>query len=353
MKKSISKILGTAAVLTAAAVMLAGCAKKEAAQGGAEAAAPKKVEKKVIKVTTKFVDNEQTAKSLVKFVEGVNSRSNGSLDLQLFTGGTFPYGKDGMELIVNGGDVIQCDGINFIADYVPDYDAVTGPFLYRSFDEYMAMTKTKLVQDLNEQALQKGIRVMSLDWVFGFRSMMTNKVIKTPADMKGLKIRVPTSAVYTYTLEAMGASPIGMPYPDTYSAIQQGVIDGVEGSILTYWGTKQYENVHKYSLTRHILGVSAVCISEKCWQSLTSEQQQIITEELAKATKDNLDETNKLESEYADDLQKNLGVEFNEVDADAFEKAAAVVYTKFPKWTPGIYDKIQAELATIRANLKK
>ena len=78
------------------------------------------------------------------------------------------------------------------------------------------------------------------------------KAIKTPADMKGVKVRVPTSQLYTFTIEALGGNPVAMPYPDTYAAIQQGVIDGVEGSIMTYYGTKQYENVKEYSLTRHL-----------------------------------------------------------------------------------------------------
>lgn len=305
--------------------------------------------KKVIRVTTKFVDNEQTAKSLAKVVEGVNSRANGTLELQLFTSGTYPYGKDGMELIVNGADVIQVDGINFIADYVPDFDAIIGPFLYTSFDEYLAMTQSDLVSSLKKEALDKhGIRILSLDWVFGFRSMMLKKAVKEPSDMRGLKIRVPTSPMYTLSLEAMGANPIAMPYPDTYSAIQQGVIDGVEGSILTYWGTKQYENVKEYSLTRHILAVSSVVISDKCWQSLTAEQQKILTEEFQKGMEDNLKETLILEDKYAEQL-KAEGVNFHEVNAPAFAEAASVVYTKFPKWTPGIYDKIQAELKKIRA----
>ncbi len=335
------RFLFVCAVLTAVLLTfgLTGCSKAK--------------EKKVIRVTTKFVDNEQTAKSLVKVVEGVNSRAKGELELQLFTAGTYPFGKDGMELIVNGADVIQVDGINFIADYVPDFDAVTGPFLYTSFDEYLAMTKSDLVQKLKKEALEKhGIRILSLDWVFGFRSMMLNKAVHEPEDMRGLKIRVPTSPLYTYTLEAMGANPIGMPYPDTYSAIQQGVIDGVEGSILTYWGTKQYENVKKYSLTRHLLGVSAVAISDKCWNSLTPEQQTILTEEFEKGTADNLKETIALEDQYAEQL-KEQGVEFFEVNAPAFAEAASVVYTKFPKWTPGIYDQLQEELKKIRADLKK
>jgi TRAP-type C4-dicarboxylate transport system substrate-binding protein len=148
----------------------------------------------------------------------------------------------------------------------------------------------------------------------------------------------------------MGANPVAMPYPDTYAALQQGVIDGVEGSIMTYYGTKQYENVKEYSLTNHLLGVSAVCISTEVWDSFTDEQRTIISEEFEKGMEDNLAETVKLESEYVD-LLKAEGVNFNEVDAAAFQKAAAPVFEKFDKWTPGIYEEIIKELETINENL--
>ncbi len=343
MKKVLAIILVLAMTLS-----LAACGNNGAAPTAGDANAPaEKVEKRVIKVTTKFVDDEQTAISLKKVVEAINERSNGSLELQLFTGGILPIGKDGMEQVVQGSDWILVDGVNFLGDYIPDYNAVTGPFLYQTFDEYFAMMQTPLVQNLNKQAEDMGIKVLSLDWVFGFRSMMTKKAIKTPADMKGLNIRVPTSQLYTYTIEAMGGNPIAMPYPDTYAALQQGVIDGVEGSIMTYYGTKQYENVKEYSLTNHLLGVSAVVISPKVWNSLTEEQRTIITEEFEKGKQDNLAATIKLESEYAELLKKE-GVNFNEVDAEAFLKAAAPVYTKFDKWTPGIYDEIVKELNAIK-----
>lgn len=312
----------------------------------------KEIKPRVIKVSTKFVDDEQTAISLKKAVEKINERSNGTLELQLFTGGTLPIGKDGMEQVASGSDWILVDGVNFLGDYVPDYNAVTGPMLYQTFDEYLKMVRTPLVEDLNKQAEENGIKVLSLDWLFGFRSMMLNKPVKTPEDMKGVKVRVPTSQLYTFTIEAMGGNPVAMPYPDTYAAIQQGVIDGVEGSIMTYYGTKQYENVKEYSLTNHLLGVSAVCISKDCWDSLTDEQRTIIQEEIDNGADENLAETIKLEDEYAAKL-KELGVNFHEVDMDAFNKAVAPVYDKFPKWTPGIYDKIMAELKEIRKELKK
>jgi TRAP-type transport system periplasmic protein len=307
-----------------------------------------KVEKKVIKVSTKFVEEEQTSKSLKKVVEAINERSEGSLELQLFSGGVLPIGKDGMEQVVQGADWILVDGVNFLGDYEPDFNAVTGPFLYKNFDEYFAMTQTPLVKNLNQKLEDDhGIKVLSLDWVFGFRSMMTDKPIITPEDMDGLNIRVPTSKLYTYTIEAMGGNPVAMPYPDTYAAIQQGVINGVEGSIMTYWGTGQYENVKEYSLTNHLLGVSAVTISTELWAELSEEQRTIIEEEFEKGTQDNLEATIKLEEEYEEKL-KAEGVTFHEVDADAFMEATAPVFTKFEKWTPGIYEEILEELKTIK-----
>ncbi len=307
---------------------------------------------RVIKVSTKFVDDEQTAISLKKAVDRINERCEGALELQVFTGGVLPIGKDGMEQVASGSDWMLVDGVDFLGDYIPDYNAIIGPMLYQTFDEYLKMVRTPLVQNLNEQAEEKGIKVLSLDWVFGFRSFMLNKVAKTPEDMKGLNVRVPTSKLYTLTIKAMGANPVAMPYPDTYAALQQGVIDGVEGSIMTYYGTKQYENVKEYCLTRHLLGVSAVTISKQCWDSLTEEQRNIIQEEINNGAEDNLKETLRLEGEYAEKL-KELGVNFHEVDVEAFRKAVAPVYSMFPEWTPGIYDKITAELEKIREELKK
>lgn len=338
------KKISVAISVCAALILVISCSKDNQA-------AKRTAKPRVIKVSTKFVDDEQTVKSLVKVVKAINERSGGSLELQLFTSGTLPIGKDGMEQVATGSDWILVDGVNFLGDYVPDYNAVTGPMLYQSFDEYLKMMRTPLVQELNAAAEEKGIKVLSLDWLFGFRSMITKKPIKVPADMKGLKIRVPTSQLYTFTIEALGGNPIAMPYPDTYAALQQGVIDGIEGSIMTLYGTKQYENVKEVSLTRHLLGVSAVCISDKCWKSLTDEQRTIIQEEVDRGAEDNLRETIKLEAEYELKL-KELGVTFHEVDADAFNKVVAPVYSKFPKWSEGIYDKIMKNLGQVREDIK-
>ncbi len=303
----------------------------------------------VLKLSTKFVEEEQTVQSLRWVVDRITERSNGSLDVQIFPGGQLPIGKDSMEQVINGANWISVDGINFLGDYIPDFNAIVGPLLYNNFDEFTAMTKSALVQDLVAQAATKGIKILALDYVFGFRSMLTDKEIVTPADLKGLKIRVPNSKLYISTLNAMGASPTGLPFPELYSAIQQGVVDGLEGSNLTIYGTKIYEVRKNVSLTRHLLGVSAVSISQDVWDNtLTEEQRTILSEEFQAGSDYNKAETERLDEEYVLKLEE-LGVMFNEVDKESFAEAVKGVFDEFPEWTPGIYARIQEELAEIRS----
>ncbi|MGB6128168.1 MAG: C4-dicarboxylate TRAP transporter substrate-binding protein [Psychrilyobacter sp.] len=336
------KIFKMLTLLIAATMLFVSCGKKEeAATDGGE----KKV---VIKLSTKFVQDEQTAKSLVRVSDKIKERSNGNIEIQVYAGGQLPIGKDSMEQVANNANWISVDGLNFIGDYVPDFNAINGPMLYKNFDEYLAMTQSGLVKNLKSEAEEKGIKVLSLDYLFGFRSMLTDKVVKTPADLEGLKIRVPNSQLYMYTLEAMGANPTPLPFTEVYSGIQQGVVDGLEGSLMTIYGTKIYEVRKNVSLTNHLLGVSAVCISKTVWEGLTEDQRTIIQEEFDAGAKYNNDVTVELQKEYKVKLEE-LGVKFNEVDLPSFNVETAKVFSKFPKWTPGIYGEIEKELKVIRS----
>lgn len=337
------KVLKVLMLALATVMLFASCGKKEETT-----ATEKKEEKVVIKLSTKFVEDEQTAKSLKRVASKILERSEGNIEIQVYPGGQLPIGKDSMEQVVSGANWISVDGLNFIGDYVPDFNAINGPMLYKNFDEYLAMTKSDLVMNLEAEADKKGIKVLSLDYLFGFRSMLTDKEVETPADLNGLKVRVPTSQLYMYTLEAMGANPTPLPFTEVYSGIQQGVVDGLEGSLMTIYGTKIYEVRKNVSLTNHLLGVSAVCISKQVWEGMTAEQRTIIQEEFNAGANYNNDVTVELEKEYKVKLEE-LGVVFNEVDLPAFNKETSKVFTKFPKWTPGIYDQIQEELEVIRS----
>ena len=204
------------------------------------------------------------------------------------------------------------------------------------------------------KAEKKGVKVLALDYVFGFRNLITNKVIKTPEDLKGMKLRTPGSKLFIDTINAMGATATSLPFSETLSGVSQGVVDGLEGSEFTNIGTKCYEQCKNVATTKHFLGTCGVYISPKTLAKMSPEDQKIVIEEFAKGGK----EMTKISTESYNKVYKELqdkGVKFNDVDHPAFTKATEVVFANMEKnegATPGIYKKLLAEVEKIRKAAK-
>ncbi len=301
-----------------------------------------------INMSLVFTENELLTQELIKVTDKIRERTEGSVDITVFPGGQLPVYKDNMEQVVNGANWIAVEDLTYPGDYVPDFAALAGPMLYNSYDEYVAMMDTDLVADLTAQLEAKGIKILNADYMFGFRHMITNKDIKAPADLEGLKIRVPKSQLFISTLQAMGASPTALPFPETYAGVQQGVVDGLEGSILTMYGTKIYEVAKVMSLTKHFLGTVGLYISPQVWDKLSAEQQQIVMEEIEAGAASNNANLVKLDEEYIGKLEEQ-GVTFVESDTAAFNDLTAPVYGEFPEWSEGIHATIMQELEKIRS----
>jgi len=304
--------------------------------------------KLVLRLSHVFHPDEQLTKSMDWVAERILKRTNGAIEIQTFPQGQIAVYKDGMEQVVRGADFISVEDPSYVGDYVPDFIALVGPMLYNSYDEYVEIIKTDLVQDMIKRAEEKGIKILALEYVFGFRNVITNKVVKTPEDLKGVKLRTPGSQLFIQTLTAMGATVTPLPWAETLPGVQQGIVDGIEGSEFTNIGTKVYELLKNVARTQHFLGTCGVYISTQVWEKIPEEYRAIIAEEFAKGAlemveigkRDLGDVTAKLES---------YGVKFNEVDKKAFTEATKSIYETFPGLTPGIYDKLQAELEKIRA----
>ncbi|WP_392340747.1 C4-dicarboxylate TRAP transporter substrate-binding protein [Moritella marina] len=334
------KLVGT--ILTAT-LLLAGCGQQS--DEDTSVSAIKSID---INMSLVFTQNELLTQELIQVSDKIRQRTDGSVNIKVFPGGQLPVYKDNLEQVVNGANWIAVEDLSYLGDYVPDFAALAGPMLYNSYDEYLAMMQTDFVADLKQQVEQKGIKVLNADYMFGFRHMITNKEIKNAADMKGMRIRVPGSQLFISTLDSMGASPAALPFPETYAGVQQGVVDGLEGSILTMYSTKIYEVAKNMSLTKHFLGTVGIYISPTLWDKLTAEQQQIVTEELEAGAISNTAELVKLDAEYTQKLE-DLGVTFNNVDTAEFSKLTADVYNQFPTWSKDIHRTINMELEKIRA----
>ena len=240
----------------------------------------------------------------------------------------------------------------YLADYDIDFEALIGPMMYNSIDEYSYVCQSDLVKNMCQKLEDNyGIHVLALDFNVGMRCMQTNKVIKTPADLKGMKIRVPNSSMYINCLTAMGATPTGMPFAETISAVQQGVIDGLEGNMNAYSTNGSAEVCKNMSLTNHLVGTCGAYISSKVWNSIPEEYRTIIQEEFTKGAKELTDFTNASFEETKAKLEKEQGCSFNEVDVDAFRAAVQPEFDRMVKEdgvTPTFYEQAQAILAEYR-----
>ena len=182
--------------------------------------------KLVLKLSHVFTQDEQLTKSMDLVAERILDKTGGAIEIQTFPNGQLATYKDGVEQVVRGADFISVEDPSYLGDYVPDFKALVGPMLYTSMDQYSEMIKTDLVQDMIDQV----IKVLALNYMEGFRNLNTNKVIKTPEDLKGQKLRVPGSQLFIDTLNAMGAVSTPIPFSETMSGVQQGVVDGIEGT---------------------------------------------------------------------------------------------------------------------------
>ena len=302
----------------------------------------------VLRLSHVFSPKEELTHAMDLVASRIGEKTKGKVQILTFPQGQIATYKDGVELVVRGAHFISVEDPSYIGDYVPEFTALVGPMLYKNYDEYIALTESDLVQGWVKKIEGKGIKVLSLSYIFGFRNVITDKVVKTPDDLSGVKLRTPGSQLFIKTINAMGATATPLPWGETFSALQQGVVDGLEGSEFTNLGTKVYETGKKnVALTNHFLGTCGVYISTDVWDKIPPEYQTIIEEEFTYGAKEMVSKLKANHAAVVAELESQ-GVEFNEINRAAFEKNTVEVFESMPGVTRGMYDAINTELAIIR-----
>ena len=277
----------------------------------------------------------------VRFAEEMKKRTNGKIQITHYASSQLGTARQMIESIKGGAMAYMVSGWGA---WTPILDTTLLPYLFRDLDHADKVIHGPIGAEWTRTLIEKsGIRIVG--WVFrGFRNCTLTKVaVRTPADMKGLKFRVPESAVNLETWRATGARPTPMAWTEVYTALQQGAIDGQENPTDTIIMNSLFE-VQKYLvLTRHVNPPGWQQMSEKVWQSLTPETQKVWVatwNEVAQGVRKTI-----LEQELAHfETWKSKGGIVIEPDEAAFRAAMKDVWKKFaPKaWGEGVYEKIQA-----------
>ena len=298
-----------------------------------------------LKLSHVFAPNEQLTINMEAITKSIYEKTNGAIDIQHFPQSQLAVYKDGLEQVVRGANFISVEDPSYLGDYVPDFNILAGPMLVTSFEEYQYLLESDEVKEMFAAAEEKGIKILNLGYIFGFRSMMTNTLIESPEDLKGMKIRTPGSQLYVDTLNHMGATATPMGFSETISAVQQGVVDGLEGTIDAYATNGSAEVAKNMALTRHLLGVCGAYINIDVWNSIPENYRVIIEEEFNKGAETMVKNIAEGEAATREKLEKEMGVTFNDVDSAAFQAAVAPIYENMKNVTPGRYERFKEIIA--------
>ena len=273
-----------------------------------------------------------------EFAKLVEQKSKGDVKVQVFPSSQLGNDRDmaeGMRL----GSVDFSLNAGVLSNFEPRLGLLEIPYIFRDPEHMRKVLSGPVGQELVTSLQKSGIRVLGW-WERGPRQLTANKPVKTPADIKGMKIRVPEIPVSVDAWRAFGANPTPMAFGEVYSGLQQKVIDGQENPLAIINSAKLNEVQKTVNQTNHVYGYVALAMSDKTWQKLTPEQRTAITEAAKEATAFE----NKLVWENEAQLMKELqgkGMQFVDVDLKAFAEAAKPVHEKYAqKLGKALYDSI-------------
>lgn len=177
------------------------------------------------------------------------------------------------------------------------------------------------------------------------RSIYTkNKPIKTPDDLKGLKVRTMPSKGQVEGWKALGAIPSAIAFSEVYAALQSGAVDGAENSPMFFWGMKHYEQVKYYSLTGHLMNLGWELITDRALQKVPADLRQMVIDAGQEATAVGRKYDIDIDEKFLNQL-KGAGIIINEVDTKPFVARASAVHDSLAKELKGekILEIVRAE----------
>ena len=278
----------------------------------------------------------------VRFKELVESRSKNGIKVKLYPNSVLGEERSVIEgLKLNGVDMVIA-GPSVIGTYAPEYGLIEAPFLFRDFEHLDKVLYGPIGKEMNDVLHEKqGLHFVDF-FHRGPRYLTTSeRPIRTPADLRGLKLRVPALPVYIKSWSIFGANPTPVNYSDMFIALKQGVVEGQENPLEVIYTSHLYE-VQRYIMeTDHLLSFYVMTVGDSFYRKFDTDAQNL----LLQASRESAVYHNSLVAEYEkfyrDALLKE-GIEFIEVDKEAFYKLAS---QKLPKefdglWRPGVYHRI-------------
>ena len=280
-------------------------------------------------------------KSMVRMADRLKELSGGSMEIRIYPSGMIGSEDECFRQAQNGQISFAKCSAAVLDGSVKEFQVVGAPFLYRESDHFWAVMNGEIGQSLL-QSLDRMKLIGICYFDAGARSVYTTKKpVKTPDDMKGLKIRTQKSRIAMDSMEALGASPTPISWGELYTALQQGTVDAAENNIPSFVSGRHFEVCKYFIHTEHQRVPDVLVMSRQIWDSLTQEQQGWIRQAAAEANA--YQRKAWLESEIENEKKaREAGVEFITVDRAPFMELSQPIYDGFSPELQDLARRIKA-----------
>ena len=262
-----------------------------------------------------------------RFAAAVNRRSHGLLTIEVYPNGQLAREQASIESLTTGVLDLTIQGTSFLQPLFPRYQIFDLPFLFRNLAAGYRVLDGSIGREFFAELETRGIVGLAWGAGGGFKELSTtSKAIVAPEDLKGLRIRIMTGAVYLATYQALGAIPVTIDFAEAYTALEQHTVDGMDLGLNAVADGKFYTVIKHVAMSNHILSLGPLIGSKSKVEALPSALQEVLKTEAKAIVPFWRSLVARQLADSADVLKRN-GVAFTETDYSAFRKAVDPVYS--------------------------
>ena len=277
--------------------------------------------------------------AMTEFAEKVEEGTNGRIKVEIYPNGQLGSENENMEQLMAG--VISMTKISApgLATYNEAYHTFGLPYIFDDTEDFYHKMDSQEMRDFFLSTEEDGFVTITY-YTSGARSFYTKDTpIRTPDDLKGLKIRVQDMQSQTDMLEALGGTPVAMAYGDVYTSLQTGIIDGTENNETALTTGKHGEICKVFSMDQHAMIPDVLVMGADVWNRISPEDQQVILEAAYASTDSHKVAWDAAIEEAIQEAETQMGVTFIEdVDKEAFREATAGMIQEYCDRYAGVND---------------
>jgi tripartite ATP-independent transporter DctP family solute receptor len=299
-----------------------------------------------LKFTTASVPTDLHTQAMRVFADKLNELQPGRFDIQLYDSGSLFGQNADLDALQRGNAEMAYVAFQLIADAMPQFGILTAGYLFQSPEHYRAFMASDIGAEF-KQAVSDEMGLQLLDVCYlGTRQLNLREArdVQTPADLAGVKLRMPSADSWLFLGEALGASPTPLPFGEVYLGLQAGTIDGQDNPLPSVEAARFYEVTEQIVLTGHLVDGLPMAVNNQTWEQLTDEEKASMTEAAVAACDWNNAERIANEERLVGFFEEQ-GLQITTPDVEAFRTHVQDFYLnsdRAAQWPQGWLEQINA-----------